>query len=273
VLLASIAALSACKASTKASSGEAPNQVLPSYAAVASKYNERIDLLQSVWARGVVSVTFTNQRGKRQNEQGNCYLMVTRPSNISFTIHKLGEQYFRLGCNDREFWAMDMQEKTARIGEHTDGGAHIDQFGLPIVPQDLLSVFALAPLPAPDGHERVGWTHEGSLLVVSHTTLFGKTRYLIDPVTYLPERAELIDADTGQVAVRAEFANPLRTRVPGMGGFFPQVPGQIDIHDLVNETKIKVTFGSPRGDKDIDPDNFNLHHLLDVLGPFTIERR
>ncbi len=246
----------------------------PTYESIASIYNERINAMPSIWARGVVSFRFTNEQGKRQNEQGNCYLHVVRPHNISFIINKLEQQYVRLGCNERLYWAMDLQEKTVRTGDHTNGGAggggRIDQFGLPLSPDELLTVFALAPLPDPDGHQSVAWSDDAKHLIITHPSALGVTVYALDPATYLPQSVELIEGDSGRVLVRADFTKPLRTPVPGQGAYSRQVPGQIDIRDMVNDSHIKITFGSASATREIDPDNFNLEHLLDVLGPFKI---
>lgn len=266
-----------CKSATPPIDQEAvQNKPVPSYASVAKRYNERINLLPKIWAKGPVSIRFTNAKGERQWEQGNGYLLIERPDRVSFSISKFGDEYVRMGSNGDRFWAMDVQEKTARVGDVRNGAARIDQFGLPISSAELFAVFGIAPLPAPEAvfdaaaDPEVRWSPDGRHLVVTHASSFGRIGYLIDPQTYLPVRVELLDGQTGKIAVGADLTKPTRTPIPGRGGFFPQVAGQVDIRDFVNDSEIKVTFGTIDATREIDQRNFDLDTLMNMLGPFQI---
>jgi hypothetical protein len=179
---------------------------VPTYAELRARYNDRVDGLERLWARAVVQVDGEDAEGNKLKEQAEGHLQVIRPDRVALTLGKLGETYFMLGSNPRNYWWIDLsaEPKSALVGAQDrvtpEAAAYL---GLPIYPGDLIELFGIAPLP--EEPAPVGRAVYEQLVAVDLPAATGTKRLLLDPETLEPQRIELIDR-SGRLAAASELS-------------------------------------------------------------------
>lgn len=220
VLLLALA-VSGCRTRPAVPTGPA---VEPVPADFVQSYNQTLEPLDRLWARTVVRVDAPSADGKRERTQGEGYLQLIRPRNVSLSVGKyIDRMYFVLGSSDERYWWLDMldqDDKVALVGLHEEVTPELaGELGVPVHPLDLLDLLALTPV-ADDA--AVAWS--GDLVAVTMPTRLGGVREVgIEPGTFNAQRVVLRDA-SGQLIARSELSMHRAARV-SLGGF-AGVPGR-----------------------------------------------
>src|SRR4051812_43924162 len=182
---------------------------VPPYATVATAYNARVTRLERIAAAGDVRVHYKNDSGNPLSEQCESNVQLALPANVAIRLDKVGQAIFYLGSNETRYWWFDLtNEKSALVGSHDKPTPEsVAAFGLPVHPLDLLEVFAIKPVPAPDSeqatHASLAWSRDARSLGITLPGRWqGQRRFWLDPNTYDPIRVELLDR-SGHIAASA----------------------------------------------------------------------
>jgi len=191
----------------------APRQPLPEYVQLIERYNRNLRGLDQLWARAVVTVSWTDRDGRSHKEQGNnSTFMMRGDDHLALSIGKLNKTAFWVGCDPQRYWFFDLLDRpVVYVGRH-------DQFHLlpdhtlpmQVRPVDLPKLLGLAPLNpalAPTPPQVVRF--EGNYIIAPPGT---GSRITIDPRTALPIKVELFARDGRPVAV-AELREPGRVEM------------------------------------------------------------
>lgn len=244
---------------------------VPSYSAVAERYNRRVARLDKVWARISMRVSGIDKEGNKIDEQAEGHLQVIRPDKLALSITKLGETYFYLGSNERQYWWIDLHEdKRALVGRHEKATPQLAaRFDVPVHPLDLLELLGITPLP-PGSAATTAWTRDGRWLEVTLPGRWGRRRLLLDPAGYQPARIELLDT-RGKLLVAAELQAPQPVVVrcdsatPPMASLY-----EIDLVSTGAHITLRLYEPENRCDRQkLTP--FDLDALLKAYGVTTIE--
>lgn len=244
----------------------AEQAVVPSYAAVAKLYNERIARLPRIWGRAVVSATFTDENRRERYEQGDGHLQFQRPHFLALDIGKAGETLFWLGCDNDRFWVFDLQkDRTSYVGKIADlTRERAAELGLPALPQEFPMIMGIAPLPT-DANATIRSIDKGKAWRISLPPRNGiVTRLVLDPKKVWPTRVEQLSLD-GEVVLESELSNYHQVSLAGVGGFFPQVPGMTHITHRASGTSMKIQLEDPLDDRALKPVVFDYDHLKQAL--------
>lgn len=255
---------------------QASDHPLPRYAEIARRYNEHVDRLDRIWARTVIRVSFPNEEGEQQTEQGEGHLQMVRPSRLALSLGKIGETFFYLGSNDEVYWWFDLRkQKRAWVGEHAAAARRTVRGGessgeIPIHPLDVVDLLSVTPLPTGDGSTtpivEVGWNDGGTALSVLVPARLGFRRLLLDPETMLATSIELLDAEANMVMV-SELSDYQRVTVRGDATVAPQLPGVAVISIPESRTEIRLRIHDPENRSDKPKETpFNLARLLEAYG-------
>jgi hypothetical protein len=248
------------------------------YNQIVTRWNERAALLERVWARAAVSLSWKDEHGRSRYEQGRGHLQMVQPGQLALSVYKLGEVLFWFGADAERYWLIDRSDPpSARYGRH--GRLTFERmraFELPATPMDVAAMTGALPLPelsmmnAPvlyrsDDVVRGGVRFE---LRQGWRTL----RYFVDTEQMVPRRVELLDQN-GRVVVVAEQEAYGGVDVAGHGGIRPLFPSRIRVHH--QETGATLTLSlegmasrSPAGA--IAPDAFDFASLVQRFGPMAI---
>lgn len=277
-LFALLASLTGCP---PAGSGPklARPEVLPSYREVVRGYNANAGRIPRLWARAVAEVQW-EQNGKHRFEQGDGILAVVTPDRSAFSLGKLGNPLFWAGTNEERYWLLDLRDaRIAYVGHRRNPPAPPEngKLPVPIYPPDLIRVLGIGPIPEPADEaagaattrtpSAVGW--ENGLVIEPPGT---STRYILDPVTFLPSRIELVDAQ-GEPRLIAYLKSFEPVKLSGLPpGGLPRLATRIEI--LLPETAGKMTLflsDASDGPGKIDDAAFDLEKVKRTFRPRTVE--
>lgn len=249
----------------------APGTPLPSYSAIAEKYNQRIARLDKVWARISMRVTGVDKQGQKIDEQAEGHLQVVRPDKLALSITKVGETYFYLGSNEQRYWWIDLHEdKRALVGRHERATPKLaERFDVPVHPLDLLELLGVTPLP-PGAAASVAWARDGRSIIVTVPGRWGRRQLSLDPVTYQPGRIDLLDGG-GRLLVSAELGAPQPVTVR-CDSATPLLASLYEINLATSGTRITLRLYDPENRCDrqkMTP--FDLEALLKAYGVTTVE--
>jgi hypothetical protein len=200
----------------------------PRLGEIAQAWNARTDALDRLWARVVVVVDASGEKGKRTTEQGEGHLQVITPDRVALSLGKnVAGTFFWLGSDATRYWWIDMldeERKYALVGTHANATPErAAELGVPVHPLDLVEVLGILPMDAQDGaaaQRSVAWDTEFGGYEVRGASRFGTKRIVVAPVTFEPRVIELLDA-SGEVVVRARherFASVIRREGGGLPG-------------------------------------------------------
>ncbi len=265
-LCVSAAALSGCASAKKAAPVEAIE-----YGELAERYNERTQLLGVLRGRGVVNFRWHDAKGIEHWEQGNLDIQIAQPSRVVFRVHKLGETYLWVGCDEERYWMIDLlrdEETVAYVGRHdalTDEKAR--QIGLLVPPRELITLMGVRSLPmAGEAHEEapeVMTTEEGWRVVLP--ALHGaQWVYEIDAIDARPTAIELVGADE-ETAVKATLSDYLAIHLTGNAAL-THLAMQVDIAYPAAGATMRIDMDSvnDRAPKD---SAFDFERLIEILRP------
>lgn len=262
--------LASCKSGSEP---VAPSQPTPAYESVAASYNERVALLDRLWARAVVALRFTDAQGDRRYEQGDGHLQLRDADRLALSVGKLGEVLLWVGCDDERYWLFDRLADPTRLylGRHDALGVdRAREIGLPVAPRELLQLFGLRPLPASGNVE---WTDEG-LLQLTTTDERGAWRYTLDPDSNLPRRIARLDAEARPL-LDAELSDDKSVRITGRGFNPPRVAGRVRVTHVATGDSITIVLDGDviDGRREGKPrmPSFDLDVLRQALGPIGEE--
>lgn len=243
----------------------------PSYAAVRAVYNTRVDGLDRLWARAVVSVSGSEADGSPFREQGEGHLQVVRPDRVSLTAGKLGKPLFIYGSNSEQSWWIDRsgEESVAVIGPHA--GLTRDDYaalGLPVHPLELVELLGITPLPEPD--RPLVWSRDGTMAGFLTEGVLGYRLTWIDPETFDPVRISLLDA-RGEPLVASTLIGTQGVRIDGDATRRPRVPERVEVEVAGTDLAVRVSLNEPRNRR-IDARNFDGEALLGIYEVERVER-
>ncbi len=222
--------------------GEGAGEPAPPYEAVESSYNERVERLSRLWARAVVSMRYRDVEGDRRYEQGDGHFQRLDGDKLALSVGKLGETLFWFGADEERYWLFDLtsEREVAYVGRHellTREKAQ--RASLPVPPHQFLTLAGLSALPEKPAVAQTGRAKGGGVEVrVEEDGRFW--RYVLDPVSMLPESVELLDA-SGEAVLVSELSEYATVDLTGEGYDEPRAPGRIRIAHPASETEILVT--------------------------------
>ncbi len=222
----------------------------PSTTELAEIHNQRIEPLDTLWARISLRAKGTYSDGAPYEEQGEGHLQLVKPTNISLTIGKLGETYFAFGANAEQYWSFDLSNgdrKIVLIGQ-------LDQttpekagaIGLPVHPAELIALTGLMPIDL----TRAGgtrWADDGKSVGVSMPSRWGSVMLWISPKTNLVVRSQVFDR-IGDLVATAELSRYKEASIKGdhKGAQPIMVPGKIEITTPNDSGFIRIELSEPR---------------------------
>jgi hypothetical protein len=233
----------------------------PSTAELASKHNERVGQIQTLWARVSVRAKGQYSDGEGYEEQGEGHLQIVKPTSVSLTIGKLGETYFAFGANADSYWSFDLSnadKKTMLIGNlDLVTPLKADALGLPIHPGELIELSGLMPIDlATAGGTR--WAEDGKSVGVSVPSEWGSFTLWIDPKTDLVVRSQSFDREGSLIAT----ASLSRYKDAVIKDARPVlVPGKIEITTPGVEGFVRIEISEPQS-KAIRPIVFDPMRLI-----------
>ena len=200
-LCAVLCALSACGSAKKT----APVEAI-SYDELVARHNERTASLQVVRGSGVVNFRWKDAQGKEQWEQGNLDIQIAQPSRVVFRVHKLGETFLWVGCDEERYWMIDLlrdADTVAYVGRHdalTDEKAR--RIGLLVPPRELVALMGVRSLPTVGD----GLTQAPEVEITSEGWRFALPAldgaqwvYDVDALTARPTKVALVDTSGDRV--------------------------------------------------------------------------
>lgn len=239
-------------------------------AALIERYNDRVRLLDQMYARGVIEFRWVDRDGEEHFEpQINAKLWVDLPRRTALRGEKLGETYIWLGSDADRYWMFDLAGDTRRlyVGRH-DTFTEQDAVSVLVRPVTLLDLLGLTPLPAFEpaatsfDEARTAW-------VVRVEGAGGPMRVFLDPTSALPVRVESLD-DAGEIVLFSDLGRYAAVRIGGMSVLaLPRAPTLIDISNPEGTVAVKLAFGDVTGET--APRVFDLRGLIDHLRPERIE--
>ncbi|GAB4551695.1 MAG: hypothetical protein Tsb0013_13850 [Phycisphaerales bacterium] len=247
---------------------------LPSAEDAVRAHNERVARLDRLWARAIVTIRFTDERGERKWEQGDGHFQLKDASKLALSIGKVGEVLVWIGANDKRFWIIDRlndDETLLFVGRHdaTTRG-EFQRAGLPVPPKQLLRLGALRPIDAADAH--VSPEAEGRL-AVTVPDADGAWRYVFEPAPDddMPLVVQRLNADGG-VLLESSLEQPkLVDMNDGRGGWPPRMFSRLLVTHVPTGDSIsllldgEITDGRRRG---VPNDAvFDLDVLTNAYGP------
>jgi len=246
-------------------------EVPPQYRPAAEMFNARLHGLDRLWSRATVRLKYRGDDGKRHVEQGEGHLQLILPSKIALSIGKLGETYAYLGCNEAEYWWMELHDgKKAWVGSN-DTAATIDEH-VPVHPMDVIQLLALTPLDAEDPAATAEWSRDGRRIGLSTRTDRAMRRLWVRARDGAPMRVELLD-EAGQLVVSSDLSGVREVETPLLD------IRRIPLYDTAvirvpeRDTEIRLVVIDPQStNKRPNEAAFDLDRLLDAYGIDEIER-
>ncbi len=237
----------------------------PAYEALAAAHNERVDRLSRVWARAVVELWYTDDRGRTRREQGEGHFQVRRPGGVALSIGKLGETYAWLGSDEERFWFFDkFDTPRATVGRFENADKPCaESFGLPADPARMLDLMGMTAIPETGGV--TAWSADGRAVVAVFDRAGAEERIHFEPRYAQPVRIEIQGREPGDVIVSTleRYAN---VRLGGFGGFFPRLASRIEIRHESSGTRVALHLA------DMEDGSFGRGQLSDAAFDFEALR-
>jgi hypothetical protein len=258
---------SSCRSTSERGPGGPP----PEYAALAAKYNARLEPVHRLWARAVTQARYPGKDGTEESIQAEGHFQFIAPRSLLWTFDKVGLQqtFAVLGSNDTQYWWIDLlHERVMSVGTHEHATPEVLQsLGLPMPPLALLDAAGLTPLPDPalPDPPRVAWSQDHLAVVTIMDSGRPRRRVYLAPDDAAPRRIELLD-DAGRVVATADLSTPREVRVP-FPATGPMLPTRyvIDadagrVHVQFDLAALDTTRKQPR------PEQFDAAALAEQLG-------
>ena len=218
----------------------------PSALELAEKHNQRVEPLETLWARISLRAQGQYADGKAYEEQGAGHLQIDKPNNISITIGKLGETYFAFGANAEDYWSFDLSNsdhKTMLIGKlDLATQEKIEALGLPVYPGELIALTGLMPIDL----TRAGgtrWADDGKSVGISVPSRWGSFTLWIDPKTNLVVRSQAFNRE-GELIATATLSRYKDAAVPEHRPVL--VPGKVEITSPNDTGWVRIELSGPR---------------------------
>lgn len=230
-----------------------PTKPVPAFAEVAARYNERADRIKRLWARAVVRLTYSDEKGESHTDQGEGVLQMARPDRVALSIKKAGKMLFWLGCDLERYWFFDVvDEKTVRLGRNPSEGESLaaDAAGIGIPPRELFELIGMIPVD-PAGKGSVAWSGDGAELVVTlpkqgrGSVAAGSTVLWLSSSSFEPSRVERRDA-SGRVIIRATLTEYEGVEIEGEGGLKPRLATKLDAFHEPSGAQIRLDLSEMR---------------------------
>ncbi len=255
-----------CKTGPDASAPAAP---LPTYDEIAKAHNARVAQLQRVWSLATISMTWTEESGKKRWEQGNGHLQHEAPMNTALSIGKLGETLFWVGTDEEQYWIIDLQNgRRAYIGSHDMlTPERVAELGLAVAPAELPMLLGLRPLPLQFARGVPRPTVSAGAPGTAVVTIPQDERtlaYTFDARRIMPRQISVLDGD-GRLLLTSDLRDDNHVTIAGQDAFLPMMATLIDIRNETDGASIKITL-SQMSDRKIKPVNFDLSQLVETLG-------
>ena len=266
----SLASLPACKTASRAPDDAPP---LPTYQHIAETQNDRVDQLPRLWARTIVSIRYVDEHDKSHYDQGDGHFMRLDFDKVALDVGKVGEVIFWFGANEDLYWLFDLSNPdhtVAYVGQHAlvtlDKAARAS---LPIPPLEYVTLCGLAALPAEAPASTIAATTSGSVQLDLVDRGFS-WRYVFDPVSLLPTRISILDAE-GRPVITSDLSQYRSVDLTGVGIDQPRAPGRIAVAHLPTQTSITITIDGDiidgkRANKP-SPAAFDFETLVHALAP------
>ncbi|MCA9310029.1 MAG: hypothetical protein KDA21_02425 [Phycisphaerales bacterium] len=248
--------------------------VLTDYDMVVDGYNQRTDLIETIWAPAVVDVRFTTEDGGTDWEQGNGRFQFRQPDRLSLNVGKLGNNWFWIGCNDVLYWIFDLREneQVVYFGRNAANGRDAaDRLGWPVVPRDLVLLTGNTSLPDAEALAERGvaveaWRRDdrGRTFLEWSRGGIRTTRYVLETDTLLPVRI-ILYGDTGEPLVRTELERHDHLPIRGVGGALPRIATHYRIRNLETGDEVSIRLEQMQGEKKINDVVFDLEALAEQL--------
>lgn len=248
-----------------------PSGPPPEYAALAAKYNARLEPMIRLWARAVTQAAYPGKDGKEESIQAEGHFQFIAPRSLLWTFDKVGLQqtFAVLGSSDTRYWWIDLlDERVMSVGTHDHAAPEtLAKLGLPMPPLALIDAAGLTPLPDPalPGAPRVAWSKDHLAVVTIEVAGRPRRRVYLSPDDAMPRRIELLD-DAGRVSATAELSVPREVKVP-FPAAGPMLPTRyvIDadhgrVHVRIDLAALDTTRKQPR------PEQFDPAALAEQLG-------
>ena len=271
-LVAAAAALAGCAADP----GDTPRpaSVDVDYDMIVDAYNQRTNLIETIWAPAVVDVEFTTEDGGTDWEQGNGRFQFRQPADLSLNVGKLGENWFWIGCNDTRYWIFDLRdgEEVVYFGRNAaDGAEAASRLGWPVVPSDLVLLSGNTPLAnaatlATRAVTPAAWRRDdiGRTFLEWRAAGTRTTRFVLETQSLLPLRIVLFN-DAGEPLVRADLQNHDHLPIRGVGGAYPRIATRYVIRNLQTGDEVRIRLEQMQGEKAPSDIVFDLQRLAEQL--------
>ena len=213
---------------------------------LANSHNQRVEALETLWARISLRAKGTYDNGDSYEEQGEGHLQIVKPDKLSINIGKLGETYFVFGANSELYWSFDLSNgdhKTALIGRlDLATPEKIEALGLPVHPAELIGLTGLMPIDlASAGGTR--WAEDGKSIGLTMPSRWGSLTLWFDPRTELVVRSQAFNLD-GELIATASLSRYKKAAVPEHMPIM--VPGKIEITSPGDSGWVRIELSGPR---------------------------
>ncbi len=251
-----------------------PAEPLPTGPEAIAAHNTRVARLERLWARAIVTIRFTDDKGNKKWEQGDGHFQLKDASKLALSIGKVGEVLIWIGADDERYWVLDKltDEPVVYTGAHEAlTPERLQRTGLPVPPRELLRLGGLQPID--DTNAMVSRDDEGRTLVTTRDAS-GAWRYTLNspPEDDLPLLIERLNAD-GEVVLSASLEQPKRVRVADGKGFPPRTFSRLLVTSVATGDSISILLDGEiiDGRRRNLPRNavFDLDVLTDAYGPFA----
>jgi hypothetical protein len=257
----------------------------PTYAELAGPHNDRVDMLRTLYSRGVIEVEWVHVDGRRRRETQvdlDLYLMPERYT--AYRASKLGVMYLWLGSDESQFWIFDHtgEENTLFVAPH-DHAAFENPDVLVLHPLLLLDLMGLARLPEPDPErdQTVRYSQEHDAWVVETAARMQpwRVRLHFDRRAMLPKAAEMLGpSEEPLMTSTITLGRYRRATQQGMAAVnFPQMPTLVDVVALrpteeIERIEVKIALDSPTGRVADQPMDrvFDLERLIRQFRPAKV---
>ena len=243
LIIASLLATLGCSSTGKVDISKLPEP--PSTKTLVDDHNQRLEHLDTLWARVSVRAKGAYDDGTTYEEQGEGHLQIVRPDRVSLSIGKLGETYFVFGASESQYWSFnlaDADRKVMLIGsmdQVTRGKAAA--LGLPVHPSELIPLSGLSRIElAQAGGTR--WRDDGKAVGFITPASWGTTATWFDPGTGLVVQTQAFD-EYGELIATAELSRYKDASIPGESSV--QVPGKIEITTPNDDGFVRIETSGP----------------------------
>ncbi len=252
--------------------GDMPALAVPAADEVVRAHNERVALLDRLWARAVVTLRFTDESGDGRWEQGNGHFQVRDGELLALSIGKIGEVLLWVGCDAERYWLLNrVDDDRAYFGRHSEMTAQrLQRTGLLVPPRDILQLGGLQAID-PEGAVVEVKGNGDRLVTVADDVGAWRYRFAAPPAGDIPLVIERLDL-LGDVVIEARLEDPQSVRITDVSAFGVRSFGRLLVTHVPTGDSISILLdgeledgrrrGVPR--KQV----FDLDVLLNAYGPF-----